>query len=480
MLFNSTDFWIFFAIVFVAFHLAPQRLRNPLLLVVSYIFYAFWDWRFLGLIVFSTCVDFACALAIADSRVHRKRWLLVSIITNLGVLGFLKYFNFFADSLQALALQAGMETSMPVLQVALPVGISFYTFQSMGYTIDVYRGVAKPVGRLLDLALYVAYFPQLVAGPIERSSRLLAILGRDKFLTSERLRRGAWLILFGLLKKVVLADNMAPVVNAVFDAPEPAGALPTLLAVYAFALQIYGDFSGYTDIARGVSLWLGIDLVLNFRRPYFCASPREFWRRWHISLSQWLRDYLYIPLGGNRGGPILTQRNLMLTMLLGGLWHGASWMFVIWGGLHGTYLVVHLLLSKTAAFRSLGTLPSVARLPLSLAAGVVWFHLVCLAWVFFRAQSLSSARQVLVSVWAPLETTAVDTKTLWLMAVCAAPVLLVDLWAEVFERRHPRASEGAFLATLALPLRAVVYALLVALVAVAGAPQGAEFIYFQF
>jgi alginate O-acetyltransferase complex protein AlgI len=480
MLFNSTVFWIFFATVFVAFHVLPQRLRNPLLLAASYVFYGCWDWRFLGLIAFSTYVDYVCALAIATSTVHRKRWLVVSIVSNLGVLGFFKYFDFFASSLQALAMQVGVEIPMPVLQVALPVGISFYTFQSMGYTIDVYRGVAKPVANVFELALYVAYFPQLVAGPIERTTRLLPLLRDDKHLTIEKVRRGAWLVLFGLLKKVVLADNMAPVADAVFGASEPVGPFTTLLGVYAFALQIYGDFSGYTDIARGVSLLLGIDLVLNFRRPYFCGSSREFWRRWHISLSEWLRDYLYIPLGGNRRGKILTYRNLVLTMLLGGLWHGASWMFVIWGGLHGIYLVVDHLLSRTALVAAARRLHASARWPLALFAGVAWFHLVCLAWVFFRAQTLTSAREVCASVFAPMHTSAADVDTLWLMLLCAGPVLLIDLWAEVFERRHPQATEGAFLTTVIVPLRALIYALLVVLIAVAGAPEGAEFIYFQF
>ncbi len=480
MLFNSTTFWVFFAVVGVCFHLAPRRVRNLLLLVASYTFYGFWDWRFLGLIALSTAIDFACGLAVARPSSHRKRWLMVSILTNLGVLGFFKYYGFFADTLQLLALKLGVSLSMPVLEIALPVGISFYTFQSMGYTIDVYRGTAKPVTRFVDLALYVAYFPQLVAGPIERSSRLLPLLMGDKRVDLDKVRRGAWLVVFGLTKKVVLADNMAPVADAVFNAPGPVDGLTTLLGIYAFALQIYGDFSGYTDIARGVSLWLGIDLILNFRRPYFCASPKAFWQRWHISLSQWLRDYLYIPLGGNRGGPIRTQRNLMLTMLLGGLWHGASWMFVIWGGLHGLYLVLYLLASRSLVVRAVRGLAAPVRGLLTVVAGVFWFHLVCLAWVFFRAPDLAAAGRLGRSLLGPLSVSDGDAKTLSLMALCAGPVLLLDYCAEVYERHHPQARDDAFVRALAPPWRGLVFAVLIALLAVAGAPEGAEFIYFQF
>ena len=474
MLFNSVAFLGFFAIVYAVYLPASTRAQNLVLLLASYVFYGAWDWRFLGLLALSTAVDFRCALAIADGDpAHRRRWLWISVATNLGIRGFFKYFNFFVASFAQLCAALGWPVSTTTLDIVLPVGISFYTFQTLGYTIDVYRGRLPACRDPTTFALYVAYFPQLVAGPIERATHLLPQLAAARLVTLPRLRDGAWLILLGLFKKVVVADNLARIVDPVFADSHGSSGAATLLATYAFALQIYADFSGYSDIARGVSKLLGIELMRNFRRPYFATDPQEFWRRWHISLSQWLRDYVYVPLGGNRGGDLRTSRNLMLTMLLGGLWHGASGMFVLWGALHGALLVIH------RPWRELfgGYLPRLLT-PLS---GLLLFHFVCLAWIFFRARTLADAGGLLTALGSGLEFAASDRDTALLLLLCAGPLLALDLWEELHERRVGSAVDALpFVFAAPAPLRGLVYALLLLALVILGAPSGVEFIYFQF
>ena len=475
MLFNSATFLIFFAVVFGLYLPAPRRVRNALLLVASYVFYGAWDWRFLGLIAVSTAIDYWSARAIEGGAPERReRWLALSVCANLGILAFFKYFNFFIDSFVELARVIGWSAPRGGLEIVLPVGISFYTFQTMSYTIDVYRGRMPAVRDFGLFALYVVYFPQLVAGPIERATNLLPQLDSDRRITWDQLRDGGWLVLVGLFKKVVVADNMARVVDPVFSAGGPVDGVTALLAVYAFALQIYADFSGYTDIARGVSKMLGVELMLNFRRPYFAADPREFWQRWHISLSQWLRDYLYIPLGGNRGGAARNYRNLMLTMLLGGLWHGASWMFVIWGAIHGGLLVAHRLWLEWIG-------PAAARLRW-LVAPLAWlgfFHAVCFAWIFFRARSMAEAGNILSSFGGGFAVSEANVTTIAFMLLCAGPLLALDAWEEVHERLRGRTGPP-FIFGAPAPLRGFIYAVLIVYLAVVGAPAGVEFIYFQF
>ena len=389
MLFNSYTFWLFFGFVFVLCGLSRRnfRLQNTVLLVASYTFYGFWDWRFLSLLLVSTIIDFNVAqwLERAETPRRRKLLLALSLCANLGVLGVFKYLGFFTESMVELLNAFGIDSSLPVLNVLLPVGISFYTFQTMSYTIDVYRRELPATKRFFDFALFVSFFPQLVAGPIERAAKFLPQVLQPRLQNRLRFTEGFYLILLGLFKKVVIADNMAPIANAIFSRDVSTLSGPeVMIGVYAFAFQIYGDFSGYTDIARGVAKWLGFDLMLNFRMPYFAASPSDFWARWHISLSSWLRDYLYIPLGGNRHGALLTYRNLMLTMLLGGLWHGAVWTFVVWGGFHGLILCL---------YRFFGTF-STATEPRALVRSgpfisgrwlgiLVMFHLTCIGWLFF-------------------------------------------------------------------------------------------------
>lgn len=370
MFFNSFEYAVFLPVVLVLYWTVLRKRQNSLLLVASYFFYAAWDWRFLGLLMLSTIVDFCVGrtLGTRNEAATRKRLVGLSLAINLGVLGFFKYFNFFAESFADFMGRFGLAPDTPTLKVILPVGISFYTFQTLAYTIDVYRRKKEPEQNLLDFAVYVAFFPQLVAGPIERAQRLLPQIKTPRTsINYEQIRSGLFLILLGLVRKVVIADSLAPIVNEAFRTADSAGAVTLMVGIVAFALQIYGDFAGYSDIARGSSRLLGIELMENFNQPYLSRNITHFWRTWHISLSTWLRDYLYIPLGGNRKGVSKTYRNLMLTMLLGGLWHGAAWTFVVWGGLHGLYLVVHRrvrhITMRTRPIRSCGEICCLRSLP---------------------------------------------------------------------------------------------------------------------
>ena len=381
MIFNSLPFLIFLPIVLAIYFVLEKKAQNIWLLLASWFFYAWWDVRFLSLVLISTVIDYAIGRKLENAEEpHRRRiFLCISLFTNLGILGFFKYYGFFADSLIALLEPLHLAPSVPILQVVLPLGISFYTFQTMAYTIDVYRKRQPAERDPIVFALYVCYFPQLVAGPIERAQSLIPQLTKVRRVTWDMVTSGLLLILFGFFKKVAVADILAHWVDPVFVQPDTYSGLDRILATYGFALQIYCDFSGYTDIARGCSLLLGIHLMKNFEHPYFSTSITDFWRRWHISLSAWLKDYLYISLGGNRQGALRTYRNLMLTMLLGGLWHGASWNFVIWGGLHGVYLAGHKMMGghATSSNTAIIVLKSLAT-----------FHLVCFSWIFFRSPDL--------------------------------------------------------------------------------------------
>ena len=390
MIFNSLEFFIFLPLVLAAYYALNLRGQNVLLLVASYFFYGWWDWRFLSLLLISTVVDYAVGLAIARQPARKRGWLMLSMTANLGLLGFFKYFNFFVDSAAALLMAMGFEPHLPVLRIILPVGISFYTFQTMSYTIDVYRGQLAPARNLLDFALYVSFFPQLVAGPIERATHLLPQFSRPRVVTRPMIESGCFLILLGLFRKVVVADGVAPLANAVFASAQTASGPELCLGAMFFAIQIYGDFAGYSDIARGTARLFGFDIMVNFAQPYLSRNITEFWRRWHISLSTWLRDYLYIPLGGNRRGIAATYRNLFLTMWLGGLWHGARWNFVIWGALHGLYLAIHKLwLARRGLKPETGAVVHFGAR--ALGGVVLTFLLVDLTWIFFRCSTLAQA-----------------------------------------------------------------------------------------
>jgi len=388
MLFVEPRFFVFFILVLASFWAVRSNLyRKYILLIASYTFYAAWDYRFLSLILLSTVVDYISALKIenANSTRTRKHWLLLSMCVNLGMLFFFKYFNFFAQSFQDMATQLGVDVSYNTLNIVLPVGISFYTFQTMSYTIDVYRNNLKARKSLLDVAVFVAFFPQLVAGPIVRAIEFLPQLDSVRRFVDVPVKACLILFLIGYIKKAGISDNIAPYIDEVFANPGLYTASSIYAAVLLYATQIYCDFSGYSDMAIAVAGLLGYRLPLNFAAPYFAYNISDFWRRWHISLSTWLRDYLYIPLGGNRHGELMTYRNLMLTMLLGGLWHGASWNFVIWGGLHG------LALSVNRQFQKLNWTIKLPGTVISIVTGLITFYWVCLAWIFFRAKDLSDS-----------------------------------------------------------------------------------------
>jgi len=384
--FDTFVFAAFLALVFPTYWaIRDRRAQNLFVLAASYVFYGWWDARFLLLLVLTTAFDWAIGRALdrVDAPIGRRRLIAASVTLNLAVLGLFKYFDFFVESAGTLAASLGIPVQLPTLRLVLPVGISFYTFQSMSYTIDVYRRVIPAERSLVAFAAYVAFFPQLVAGPIERAASLLPRFAAARTLTREGLRTGLTFVVYGLVKKVAIADNVAPISDLAFARPLADLTGPwVLLGTVAFAVQIYADFSGYSDIARGVARLFGFDLMANFRRPYVSATPSEFWRRWHISLSSWLRDYLYVPLGGNRGGPRATYRNLLLTMGLGGLWHGAAWNFVLWGLYHGVLL---------SAYRALGVEEAAPRWSRPVRLGIavpVFFVFTLYGWLLFRAESL--------------------------------------------------------------------------------------------
>jgi len=397
VLFNTLQYaWFFLAVFVLSWLLAGRpKIRRLLLLAASYFFYGSWDWRFLALLLISTVVDFSVAKTMAQRPKQRRRGLLlVSICTNLGILGFFKYFNFFKDSVVQLLQTAGVHADVPALSIILPVGISFYTFQTMAYTIDVYRGRAEVCRDPVTFALYVSFFPQLVAGPIERAQRLIPQLAADpKGFSNTEGGKALFLIAIGLFKKVVIGDYLAVnLVDRVFASPSSYSSLEVLAGVYGYAVQIYCDFSGYTDIAIGCAALLGVKFALNFNSPYKAQNLQEFWHRWHISLSTWLRDYLYVPLGGSRRGPWRTYLNLMITMLLGGLWHGAGWQFIFWGFLHGGLLGVTRAWQRWRGVEDNPGPPKTAGALAGHAVGVfLTFHYVCLGWVFFRAESFEKA-----------------------------------------------------------------------------------------
>ncbi len=393
MLFNSWTFVAFLAIVLPLYHFLGLRAQNVLLLVASYAFYSGWDWRFTGLLAASTLLDYAVARGIEAAPTPRGRRLLlwVSVCGNLGVLGYFKYAGFFVDSAAELLESLGFQPNLPTLQLLLPVGISFYTFQTMAYTIDVYRGEQRASRDFLTYALYVCYFPQLVAGPIERFGRLAPQLTAPRKVTVDMVTSGVQLILWGYVKKVAIADSLAPYIEQTFSDPGSAHAVQLWLGVYCFAFQIYGDFAGYTDIARGVSRLFGIELMLNFKQPYFSRNITEYWRRWHISFSTWLRDYVYISLGGNRRGSVRQYVNMFITMVLGGLWHGAAWNFVIWGAMNGVVLSVHRFFTR---HRKIGAEPppsSAREWVVYLVSTFCMFHIWCLMILWFRSPNFSNA-----------------------------------------------------------------------------------------
>ena len=540
MLFNSLEFLVFLAVVYGLYRVLPFRGQNWMLLVASYVFYGWWDWRFLFLMILSTSVDFWTGLVLDRGRLARRQvlipaaflsaaailligfdfsallhWLagtpvagplissampqvllgiplfaavaatgyhilvrlpadrrrlacmIVSIVVQLSILAVFKYFNFFIDSLVTALNASGIEATARHFDIVLPVGLSFYTFQSMSYAIDIYRREIKPTDRFFDFALFVAFFPQLVAGPIQRAHTLLPQMASPRVITFDDSMRGLFLIVFGLFKKVAIADGIAATANQAFAMPNATWG--TIVAgTLAFAVQIYCDFSGYSDIARGVAKLFGVDLMVNFNQPYFAKSPREFWQRWHISLSTWLSDYLYKSLGGNRGTLAFTCRNLMLTMLLGGLWHGAAWNYVLWGFYHGTVLCAHRVLRER--------LGAARDTVVSGTAKILGFGLITLyGWLLFRATSLQQVLSFSHTLLTGEGGLTINTARPGLSA--AIGVALLAVW-ELAQYRS--GGEARFYRRLPAPVIGLAAALMVFLTLMGTSNEPAQFIYFQF
>lgn len=388
MIFNSEAFAVFLPLVFILYWFVFKRMhhQNILLLIASYVFYGWWDWRFLFLLVFSTSLDYYTGLKMfrAQTEHGKKVWFWLSIIINLGFLGFFKYYNFFASSLTESLNSIGFHASQATLEIILPVGISFYTFHGLSYVIDIYKNRIEPETNVVTYSLFVSFFPLLVAGPIERATHLLPQIKRQRDFTDVYFREGILQIAVGFFRKMVIADNLAVYVDSIYGNSEIHNSSSLLLASVFYAFQIYFDFSGYSDIAIGTAKLFGFRLKENFNLPYFSKSLTEFWRRWHMSLSFWLRDYLYISLGGNRKGIKITYRNLMITMLLGGLWHGASWNFVIWGGIHGLVLSLEKFTFQKLKITDFG-----------IVGGIFTFAIVVIAWVFFRSPDISTSLYII-------------------------------------------------------------------------------------
>jgi D-alanyl-lipoteichoic acid acyltransferase DltB (MBOAT superfamily) len=472
MVFNSLVFAVFFVIVFSSYWLLRHslRLQNLLLFVASSFFYGWWDWRFLFLMYFTIVLDFLVGWGLerqTDDR-KRKRLLILSVTANLTVLGFFKYFNFFIESATQLLDMLGMHPHPIVLRIVLPVGVSFYTFQSISFVVDVYKRELKPPRSLLYYATYVSLFPQLVAGPIERAKHLLPQVLKPRTITWEKIFEGSYLILWGLFKKVFIADNLAKIVDPIFATGHVASGAEVIVAVYAFAFQIYADFSGYTDIARGTAKFLGFDLMLNFNLPYFATNPSDFWRRWHISLSTWLRDYLYKSLGGNRRGNARTYVNLMITMLLGGLWHGARWNFVLWGAYQGALLAIHR--AATPALERLGLrVPERLLRPISM---IIFFQFVCFGWLLFRADSFGQIAHFTAAIFAGVDYSVI-AGYLPKLLVYICPLLAVQVL---------QYNSGNLNVVLSAPVavRAAFYVLIFFAIMGLGNLGASQFIYFQF
>jgi alginate O-acetyltransferase complex protein AlgI len=477
VLFNTFQFLIFYVGVLVVLFALPYRFRWIFLLIASAYFYMCWNPAYIVFLIFLILVDFICGVRIASSRsiAGRKFFLGLSMTANLGLLCVFKYFNFFSINLATV-----FQHPLPLLHLALPIGISFHVFQSLAYTVDVYRGRQEPERHIGIFALYVMFFPQLVAGPIERPQNLLHQLREEKRFTYANFCEGARLALWGMIKKVCIADLLAASVNRVYARPESFPGPVLLLASVFFAVQIYCDFSGYTDIARGVAKIMGYDLMLNFRQPYFARSIKEFWQRWHISLSTWFRDYLYFPLGGSRTTYWKVLRNLLIVFVVSGLWHGAAWTFVIWGALHGFYMVFGEITRK---FRQ----GIVARLgigqsPLYHFLQILFtFNLVLVGWVFFRAKTFSQAMYIVRHMYIPARISLVDlTYAIGLQqfyAVVAVMLIGILIVVDVMIERRPRFVSAWWASR---PARWALYAAAVYSLVFFGVWDRIEFIYFQF
>lgn len=471
MLFNTFEFAVFFIIVYLLYLVLNHRWQNYLLLIASYFFYGYWDIRALGLLYTSTIVDYFCGIKINETTnsKDKKLFLIFSICTHLSILGFFKYFNFFSHNVQAILNSIGLHADITTIEILLPIGISFYTFKSISYTVDIYRNEIKPTKNIFDFALFVSFFPQLIAGPIDRAKDLLVQVINPRKLYTDDFIEGAFLIFWGLYEKVVIADNLANIVNPVFDEIHSKNGILVLIALYCYAFQIFCDFDGYSNMARGLAKLMGFNLVLNFNLPYFSTNPSEFWKRWHISLSSWLRDYLYIPLGGSKNGNLMTFRNLMITMLLGGLWHGAAWKFILWGGYQGLLLVLQRILEPLYSKINIpkeNTLWFIFRV-------MFFFQFICLGWLFFRANSISQVLELLTSIFENFQYDSIIL--IPLITLISSTIVLITI--QIFQYKS---NDLFFLLKLKPVYQITIYLFLFYSLVLHGVKTGQEFIYFQF
>ena len=432
MIFHSVQFVAFFVAVYLLYIQLGHKAQNRMLLVASYVFYGWWDWRFLSLIALTTVTDFLCVRGIhrSDVKAVRQRFVAVSVVVNLGVLGFFKYFDFFLENLSALVAVFGVQLTGPGLNILLPVGISFYTFQSMSYTLDVYRKQVEPTDDFLDYALYVSFFPQLVAGPIERARNLLPQITSPRVHTPTQMRQGVLLIFFGFFKKLFIADNLATIVDPVFaPGADPSGA-QVLIGGYAFIYQVYCDFSGYTDIARGTSKLLGVELMENFRTPYLSTNLQDYWNRWHISLTTWIRDYLYYPLAflriGNRSLPASVVT--VVTFVIMGLWHGAAWGFVLWGAYHGLCLALYGNFLRRFKRKKQSWAPGWVPRPAVVVAKIIgMYHVILVGELFFRSGTFTHSMTIFRALLTDFSLSAGFFADLGGVALFILPMLLLDI-----------------------------------------------------
>jgi alginate O-acetyltransferase complex protein AlgI len=480
MLFNSLDFALFLPIVFVLYWFVTKnnlRFQNFLIVVASYVFYGWWDWRFLSLIIFSTFVDYSIGILLSkeESVLKRKILLWTSIAVNLGFLGFFKYYNFFLDNFISAFSFFGMEINANSLNIILPVGISFYTFQTLSYTIDVYKRKLEPTKDIVAFSAFVSFFPQLVAGPIERATNLLPQFYKKRQFDYSKAVNGMRQILWGLFKKIVIADNCAQYANEIFNNSADYGGSTLVLGALFFTFQIYGDFSGYSDIAIGTSRLFGFSLMQNFAFPYFSRDIAEFWRRWHISLSTWFRDYLYIPLGGSRGGTLMKVRNTFIIFIVSGFWHGANWTFIVWGALNAIYFIP-LLLTKNnrnnidivARGRSVPTIKELFSMLLT-------FGLTVIAWIFFRAENVTYAWQYIYGILSD-PSSFLSFGVYWQFKYLLM-LIVIFIWVEWMGRENEFALEKIYVHKRLV--RWGLYLLVVtSIIWLQGSAQ--DFIYFQF
>ena len=485
MIFNSLEFAFFLPIVFFLYWFVCHknlRLQNFLVLLASYFFYGWWDWRFLSLIIFSTLVDYSIGMALTKNQkaVQRKALLWTSIVVNLGFLGFFKYYNFFLDNFVAAFSFFGQPISANSLNIILPVGISFYTFQTLSYTIDVYKGKLKPEGDFVAFAAFVSFFPQLVAGPIERATNLLPQFPKVRRFSYAKAIDGMRQMLWGLFKKVVIADNCAELANMIFNdsANQPGSML--VIGALMFTFQIYGDFSGYSDIAIGTARLFGFDLKRNFAYPYFSRDIAEFWRRWHISLSTWFRDYLYIPLGGSRGGTKMKIRNTFIIFLVSGFWHGSNWTFIAWGALNALYFLPLMLTNNNR--NNIGIVAKGRLFPTfnEFRSIITTFFLAVFAWIFFRAENIGHAISYIKGIFSErlFMVPEIDKYTIFQLAITTL-LIIVFLIVEWLGRENEYAIEGVRIRLGKKFYRWSFYIVVWTLVFIFSSNEQ-EFIYFQF